>query len=71
MRRASLTKNRLAERREAQLSRPGAREGLHDVPGACAAYQRVLDRFGQAPKSITADAAREARRRLACYKLTW
>jgi hypothetical protein len=37
-----------------------------DVAGACAAYARVLARWGSAPKSITADAARARVRALKC-----
>lgn len=44
-----------------------AREALHDIPAACAAYARVLERWGDAkPKSITADAARARMKALAC-----
>jgi eukaryotic-like serine/threonine-protein kinase len=37
------------------------------VPGACAAYRSVIDRWGGArPRSATATQAREARTRLHC-----
>jgi serine/threonine protein kinase len=44
-----------------------AREGVGDVPAACAAYQRVLDVWGKAtPRSKTAAAARVRRRAIGC-----
>jgi serine/threonine-protein kinase len=46
-----------------------AREAAGDKPGACAAYQVVLARWGRAkPRSVTADKARERVRALACAK---
>jgi hypothetical protein len=35
-----------------------ARAGLGDVAGARTAFQQVLDRWGDAGRSVTADAAR-------------
>src|SRR5262249_19246096 len=44
-----------------------AREAAGDVPAACDAYARVVSRWGTAtPRSVTADQARAARRRLRC-----
>jgi serine/threonine-protein kinase len=44
-----------------------AREAAGDTPGACSAYQGVLDRWGQArPRSVTAERARERARALGC-----
>jgi serine/threonine protein kinase len=44
-----------------------ANEALHDIAGACAAYQTVLDRWGRAtPRSTTAARARDAQARLGC-----
>jgi serine/threonine-protein kinase len=44
-----------------------ALEQTGDTAGACAAYARVLAKWGTAkPRSITADAAREGVRRLRC-----
>jgi serine/threonine-protein kinase len=55
------------DRVRAALDLGRAREALHDAPGACAAYQSVIDRWGGArPRSATATTARDARRRLHC-----
>lgn len=55
------------DRVRAALELGRASEALHDVPGACAAYQSVLDRWGGArPRSATATRAREAHTRLHC-----
>jgi eukaryotic-like serine/threonine-protein kinase len=44
-----------------------AREAKGDTAGACAAWQRVIDRWGAAkPRSVTAERARERRRALGC-----
>lgn len=44
-----------------------ALEQKHDKAGACAAYGQVVTRWGHAkPKSISADAARDGMKRLAC-----
>jgi serine/threonine-protein kinase len=44
-----------------------ALEQTGDAPGACAAYAQVLARWGSArPRSVTADAAHDAARRLHC-----
>jgi eukaryotic-like serine/threonine-protein kinase len=44
-----------------------AREKLGQQPGACAAYAKVVERWGKAtPRSLTAEAASSAMRRLAC-----
>jgi serine/threonine-protein kinase len=43
-----------------------AREGLGDRAGACAAYHVVLDRWGRAKKSLTAERARARSRALGC-----
>jgi serine/threonine-protein kinase len=44
-----------------------ALEEKKDVPGACAAYQWILDRWGHAkPKSVTADFARARTKALGC-----
>lgn len=44
-----------------------AREQLGDQDGACAAYQKVLDRWGDAkPRSVSADDARAHMKKLAC-----
>ena len=41
-------------------------EATGDRSGACAAYGEVIERWGAAPRSITADEARSAVKRLAC-----
>jgi serine/threonine-protein kinase len=44
-----------------------AREAAGDRAGACAAYEQVLDRWGEAvPRSTTADAARRRMRDARC-----
>jgi serine/threonine-protein kinase len=44
-----------------------AKEALQDLRGACSAYQRVLDRWGDAkPRSVTAAEARARRTALSC-----
>jgi serine/threonine-protein kinase len=54
-------------RSQLELGRVLAQTG--DTPGACDAYAQVVARWGNAkPKSVTADAAREAARRLRCPK---
>jgi serine/threonine-protein kinase len=51
----------------AELDLGRAREALGDIPRACAAYGRVLERWGHAtPRSVTAEAARSASSRLHC-----
>jgi hypothetical protein len=46
-----------------------AREATGDAPGACDAYAHVLAAWGKAtPRSVTAERAREAMRRLACSR---
>ena len=46
-----------------------AREATGDEPGACAAYQRVLDRWGQAkPRSVTAEQAKRRFLALHCKR---
>jgi serine/threonine-protein kinase len=46
-----------------------AREAAGDKPGACASYQMVLDRWGQAkPRSVTAEQARERIQALDCKR---
>jgi len=55
------------EHTRAKLWLGRAREASGDVPGACAAYRTVLDRWGHAkPRSVTADEARERLGRLGC-----
>jgi hypothetical protein len=45
-------------------------EKKHDTPGACAAYARVLSRWGHAkPRSVTGDAAKARSKALGCDKL--
>ncbi|WP_394838675.1 protein kinase [Pendulispora rubella] len=43
-----------------------ALERVGDVPGACAAYDRVLARWGREARSVTAKLARQRRAALAC-----
>jgi len=45
-----------------------ALEAKHDEVGACAAYQVVLDRWGDAKESVTAKATRERFKALRCAR---
>ncbi|WP_438008269.1 hypothetical protein WME89_05915 [Sorangium sp. So ce321] len=47
-----------------------ALEQTGDTPGACAAYQSVIDRWGDAkPQSVTADSARARMKAIGCALL--
>jgi len=55
------------EHTRAALDLGQALEATGDKPGACVAYKRVLDRWGNAkPRSVTADLARTRVKALAC-----
>ncbi len=57
------------EHTHAHLHFAQALEKTHDVAGACAEYQIVLDRWGAAkPKSVSADLARARRSALGCAR---
>jgi serine/threonine-protein kinase len=54
---------------QAQYWLARARESKGDVAGACAAYDKVIERWGAAkPRSLTAEKSRDRQRELGCAK---